>query len=105
MYVVRWRSYLTARSLGSVWLNEYASRVDPAPLRPSRGHQKANPDSAPIISDVPTSSLKVSTGPKLLVDAPLDSGSNEDSEGGDNTASAEGETGDYLDVEEMFTDD
>ena len=96
--------YLTTHSLGSSWLGHYTSRVDPIPPRPSRGHQK--PDFGPILV---VTNNPVPSGPsssaKLFVDAPLDSGSDNDSEG-DNIVDAEGEIDDYhLDAEEMFVDD
>ena len=96
-FVTRWRTYLITHSLGSSWLGKYTSRVNPIPLRPSRGHQKADAGLTPV-SSAP------SVGVKPLVDAPLDSGSDNDSEG-DNGVDAEEEMNDYFEAEEMFADD
>lgn len=100
-FVTHWRAYLSARSLGSSWLDKYASRVDPTPVRPSRGH-KTDTGLAPAPANIPVPS-KLPTGLENLVDTPLDSGSDDDSEGDGDGADAEGE--EYIDSEDMFADD
>ena len=98
LYVTRWRPYLSSCSLGSPWLSKYPSHVDLGPVRPSRGHRKLNADPVPITGKVPVSNA--STSPKFHADAPLDSASDDDFEGG--TDAKENED---LDVEDMFADD
>ena len=103
LFVVHWRTYLSARSLGSTWLDDYDSRVDTTPTRPARGHRKADVSSDPVTINTPvSSSLPATPGP--LMDAPLDSESNNDSEGDDNVDS-EGDVEDPIDAEDMFDDD
>ena len=60
--------------------------------------------SAPITDNVPLPS-KLSVDPEPLVDAPLDSGSDDDFEGDGSSANAGGEMDDYSDAEDMFADD
>jgi hypothetical protein len=102
LFVVYWRPYLSAHSLGVSWLGEYVSRVDPTPVRPSRRGKKTDTSSAAFTANVP-SSFKVPTNPSPLVDAPLDSGSDNDSDGYCNGADAEGD--DYIETGDMFADD
>jgi hypothetical protein len=83
-------------------LGNYASRVDPGAVRPSRGYPKAHANSASIATNIPMSS-KLPTNSASSVDAPLDSGSDNDSVEGENDA--EGDMEDYLGAEEMFADD
>ena len=103
LYVTRWKAYLSARSLGSLWLGKYSSRVDPHPMRPSRGHPKVYTDSTPLANDLFLSS-ELSADSKPIMDAPLDSGSDEDLEG-EHGVDADGEIEENLDAEEMFADD
>ena len=105
-FVTHWRSYLVAHSLGSSWLNKYASRADPVTLWPSRGHQKPTWNSVLVAANIPESP-KASANPKPLgdvVDAPLDS-EIEDMEGGDEVADAKGDEEGNVDSEDMFADD
>jgi hypothetical protein len=102
-FVAHWRTYLTAHSFGSSWLSDYASRVNPVPARPSRGHRKEADGLDPIATNIPASS-KLPIKPKPLVDARLNSGSDNESEGGGN-CDAEGDMERSIHAEEMFADD
>ena len=88
MFVVHWRTYLSARSLGSSWLDKYTSRTDPIPVRPPRRRQNSDAD------------LDI-----IAVDAPLDSGSEDDSRGDENGADSERDMEGCTDAEEMFADE
>ena len=85
-------------------MGKYTSRVNSTAPRPSRGHQKPDVGLTSVVADAPVPSV-ASVSDKPLVDAPLDSGSDNDSEGDGNGVDAEGEMDDYLDAEEMFDDD
>ena len=102
MFVTHWRTYLFSRSLGSSWLDKYASRVDPTLAWPSRGRKKTDTRLDPVPAKIRVPS-KLSTDSKPLVDTPLDSGSDDDSEGDANGADTEGE--DLIDSEDIFADD
>ena len=102
-FVTHWRAYLSARSLGSSWLAGYASRVDPTPAWPSRGHQKVDAGSDALTTRVAVS-RKLRANLQPLVDAPLDSGSDSDSDGNIGDADAE-DMEDSVDAEDMFADD
>ena len=100
LFVTHWRPYLSARSLGSSWLTKYVSCVDPTSAWSSRGHRKADATKDPK----PRKPRKLPADPEPLVDvdAPLNSGSDDDSEGDANDANA-GDT--EIDAEDMFADD
>ena len=67
-----WRLYLSARSLGSSWLEQYTSRVGPTYTQPS---QKA--DASPSVHNITLSDLPVDPH---LMDPPLHSESDDDSD-------------------------
>ena len=104
LFVTHWRTYLSAHSIGSSWLSKYDSRANPTPTRPSRGHRKVDVTLAPVTAKIPGSS-KLPINPRALVDAPLDSGSDDDSEGDIDGADAGDDTDDSIDAEDMFVDD
>ena len=94
-FVTHWRPYLSARSFGSSWLDKYASRVAP----PRTRHSRPKTDAGNI--NVPSPSL-LPSDLEPFVDLPLESGSDNDSEG---HAGAEGDIEDFADAEDMFADD
>jgi len=103
-FVTHWRPYLLARSLGSSWLNKYTSHVAPVPTH--NGRQKTDTGSTPVITNtnIPASS-ELPGNPKPSTDAPLDSGSDDDSEGNRDHVGADEDAGDSVDAEDMFADD
>ena len=108
LFVVHWRTYLSNSSLGSSWLSKYALR-DPAPVRstPAPVQSTPNPrkaDAGPgtTVVDLPTA-LKLLDKLEPFVDAPLNSGSDCDSEGDDIGLDAEGDV--CPDAEDMFEDE
>jgi hypothetical protein len=101
LFVSHWRKYLSAHSLGSSWLGGYASRPDLARVRPLR-RQKVDAGSVRTAVIVPVTPT-LSTDPETHVDAPLDSGSDNDSD--DIAADAEGDMDVYLDADDMFADE
>lgn len=102
-FVVHWRVYLSARSLGSAWLNKYDSRVSSTPTRPTRGHPKADVGLDPATINAPASS-SLPPAPALLLDAPLDSEDDNNSDGDDDVDS-DGDVESSIDAEDMFADD
>lgn len=104
LFVGHWRAYLSSHSLGSSWLDKYSSRVGLIPVRPSRGHRKVDVGSAPGTVNVPASS-ELHADPKPCTDARLNSGSDDDSEGDEKGADAEGDMEGFIDAEDMFADD
>ena len=99
LFITHWRTYLSSHSLGSPWLGEYIARINPAAVRPSRGRRKVDDSSAPITDKIPVP-FELPIDPNPLVDAPLDSGSDDGSEGDD-----EEEVVNCMDAEDMFADD
>ena len=105
LYVTHWRTYLTSHSLGSSWLGKYASHAASCtsliPSHPSRTRQEVDADPGSTATTVSALS-KPPSNLQLLVDSPLDSGS-EDGVGRDNNviSDTEGE----MDPEDMFADD
>lgn len=91
LFINRWHSLLSARSLGSSWLSNYPLDTYSAPpARPRRGHRKSGVDlpiitATPRVPKAPSKAADPTPESDLTlddsVDAPLDSESNsEDSE-------------------------
>ena len=103
LFVTHWRMYLSAHSLGSSWLSKYDSRANPTPTWLSHGHRKVDVALAPVTAKIPGLS-KLPTNPRAQVDAPLNSRSDDDSEGDINGADAGDDTESSIDAEDMFAD-
>jgi hypothetical protein len=101
LFVAHWRAFLAARSLGSSWLGQYTSRPD---LKRVCDRRKVDNGSRPTAANVPGDS-NLPINPESLMDAPLDSGSEDHREGGGMDSDVEGDMGDYLDADDMFADE
>ena len=99
-YVLHWRTYLSARSLSSSWLDKYASRAGPTPAQSS---QKADVLSPPTPIRIPAS-LSLPAESELLVDPPLRSESDNDSDWGDDVETL-GDSDDFFHAEDLLDDD
>lgn len=97
-FIGHWRKYLLTHSLGTTWLDNYPPSVDPTPVQPSHGHQRSDTGPSPIaeVPVIPTISGPPTTPHNLYVDAPLDSGSDDDTPG---------ETDAEIDAGEMLAED
>ena len=73
-------------------------------MQPSYGHQKVDVALAPVTTKIPRL-LKLPTNPRAQVDAPLNSGSDDDSDGDINGVDAGDDTEGSIDAEDMFADD
>ena len=103
LFVSHWRSFLSAHSLGLSWLCDYPLDAHPVPpARPRCGHQRSDvnlpttkaPQKPAVPSPIsrgdtiPHSTLQPETSfltPEDAADAPLDSGSSDESSGDDIT--------------------
>ena len=99
-FVSHWRPYLSSQSLGSSWLGKYTSHVDPALTRLS---QKTGAGLVPAAVSTPTL-VNPSTEVQPLVDPPLHSESDDDSEGGEDVGTG-GDFEDTVDAEDVLDDD
>ena len=97
-FIGHWRKYLLTHSLGATWLDNYPPSIDPTPVQPSCGHRRSDAGPSPVaeVPVLPTILGPPTTPHDLYVDAPLDSGSD------NNTP---GETDAEIDTGEMFAED
>ena len=98
-YVSRWRPYLSAKSLGSSWLDGYASRVSLIPTPSSWKVDARLPSTcAPILTP---SSLPIDPQP---VDPPIRSESDDEADWDDDETIV-GDVDEYVDTEDILDDD
>ena len=98
-FILHWKLYLFAQSLGSSWLGRYTARVVPVPMQPS---QRA--DAFPPATAVHTITLSNPPADPQLVDPPLRSESDNDSDWG-NDSNTGGDLDDTINAEDVLDDD
>ena len=98
-FISHWRPYLSAQSLGSSWLGRYASRVSlaPAPSQKADARLSPVPIHIPMPPGLPSSS-------QLLVDPPLRSEGDHDSDWGDELNTGR-DIDEAVDTEDVLDDD
>ena len=99
-FISHWRPYLSAQSLGSSWLDGYASHVG---LTPTPSSQRADARLPPVSIHIPMPPIHCSSS-QLPVDPPLLSESDHDSDWGDELNTG-GDIDEAVDTEDILDDD